>query len=153
MTFFARFIFALTLSFVVGCSAGEVNSESVQAWLEGKPGDSFSLEIADTIKEREKGLMYRQSLPKDSGMIFVFPAEEEHVFWMKNTPLSLDMIFLDKKLKVVGILRKVPPMTTKARTVGKPSMYVIELLAGGADQFGIKEGDSVKLSSPLSSSS
>lgn len=107
------------------------------------------LEIASTASERHVGLMYRREMDPNEGMLFIFPKEELQEFWMKNTYLSLDMLFLDSNLKIVGILSNVPPLTEDRRGVPRPSQYVIELLAGRAKQLGLKEGQRVEFSRPI----
>ena len=105
-----------------------------------KKSKSFFLELADTEALRRRGLMFRKELGEDRGMIFVFEEEQPRTFWMKDTYIPLDMIFLDDELRVVGILRDVPPFTKKPRGVDKPSKYVIELNAGSCAKHGIEVG-------------
>jgi uncharacterized membrane protein (UPF0127 family) len=93
--------------------------------------------------------MYRRSLAEDAGMIFVFPEERNHSFWMKNTYIPLDMVFVDKDMKVVGLLSDVPPLNLAPRTVGKPSLYVLEFAAGTMKRYGVGEGATLKVGSPL----
>jgi hypothetical protein len=93
--------------------------------------------------------MFRKSLEDLKGMIFIFPEEREHSFWMKNTYIPLDMLFIAKDLTVVGILENVPPLTETLRTVGKPSMYVVELAGGVTRKFGIKVGDRLRVEGSL----
>jgi uncharacterized membrane protein (UPF0127 family) len=100
----------------------------------------FQLETATNDAERAKGLMYRRELAPDHGMIFVFPDDSVRSFWMKNTIVSLDMLFLDANMKVVGILQDVPTLNEMPRSVGKESRYVIELAAGTTRKFGIVVG-------------
>lgn len=107
------------------------------------------LEIASTPGERHVGLMYRREMDPNEGMLFIFPKEEMQTFWMKNTYLSLDMLFLDSNLKIVGILDHVTPLTEDQRGVPRPSQFVIELLAGRAQQLGLKEGQRVEFSRPI----
>lgn len=107
---------------------------------DGSRSSGYSLEVCSTDGQRALGLMYRRSLPERAGMIFVFPQERENSFWMKNTYIPLDMVFLDKDLKVVGILENVPPLNEVSRSVGKPSMYVVELGAGVARRDAIRDG-------------
>lgn len=107
-------------------------------------GQKFTLEIADTPYKQSRGLMFRKELLKSNGMIFINETERIISMWMKNTYIPLDMIFLDKDKKVIGILENVPPMTLDQRTIGKPSKYVIELNAGIVKQLGLKDGDVVR---------
>ena len=103
----------------------------------------FKLEIVNTPAGRGRGLMFRKSMDADKGMLFIFPEEQENSFYMKNTYISLDMIFVGADRKVVGILDSVPVLNEQSRTVGKPSLYVIELVAGAARAAGITEGTEV----------
>ena len=100
----------------------------------------FSLEVADTEAKRQLGLMYRKEMAADRGMIFVFPEDKIQRFWMKNTYIPLDIIFVDAKWEVVGVVNDVPPLTLEQRAVDTPSRYVIELRAGMAAAQGIKKG-------------
>ena len=104
----------------------------------------FEVEVADTPAKREMGLMYRRDLPADHGMLFIFPEESVLTFWMKNTPIPLDMIFIGSDLKIVGIVPEAAPFTLSARSVGKPSRYVLEINGGVARERGIGVGDTVR---------
>ena len=104
----------------------------------------FYLEVADTEVERSKGLMFRKELDPEYGMIFVYEEESNHSFYMKNTFIALDMIFVSGDKKIVGILENVPILNEASRTVGEPSKYVIELVAGSAQKKGIKVGSEVR---------
>ncbi len=101
---------------------------------------SVSVEIADSPEEWGRGLMFRESL--DGGMLFVFPDEKERVFWMKNTKIPLDIIFISSDMRVVSIVTAVPctedPCSTYPSKV--PAKYVVEVNAGFADKNGITEG-------------
>ena len=102
---------------------------------------TFRVEVADTAEERRWGLMYRSELGADQGMLFVFPDERDQSFWMKNTPLSLDIIFMDRRRRVVGIIHDTIPFSTRSVRVGVPSQYALEVRAGLARRNGIVEGD------------
>jgi uncharacterized protein len=105
---------------------------------------AFEVEIADTPAKREMGFQYRRELADDHGMIFVFPSESVLTFWMKNTPIPLDMIFIGGDLKIVGIVREAVPFTLSARSVDAPSRYVLEIKGGLAKQRGIEVGDRLR---------
>jgi uncharacterized membrane protein (UPF0127 family) len=105
---------------------------------------SFVVEIADTPSKREMGLQYRRDLAADRGMIFLFPVESQQSFWMKNTPLPLDMIFINRERKIVGIVEQTVPFSLDARSVGAPSQYVLEINGGLAKRHAIKAGDAVR---------
>jgi uncharacterized membrane protein (UPF0127 family) len=100
-----------------------------------------TVEVVTTPAQQAMGLMYRKELAASAGMLFVFPNAVEHPFWMKNTILPLDMIFLGDDRKVVGIVKDAVPFTTTPRTVGVPSRYVLEVNAGFSDKHGVKSGD------------
>ena len=104
---------------------------------------AFNVEIADSPAKRELGLQYRRDLASDHGMIFLFPAQSEQTFWMKNTPIPLDMIFISRELKIVGIVEQTTPFSLDPRSVGAPSQYVLEINGGLAKRNGIRRGDSV----------
>jgi len=101
---------------------------------------TVQVEVADTPAERTTGLMYRETLDPYRGMVFVFPTEEVLSFWMKNTYIPLDMIFVDHAFEVVGVVANAEPLTLDPRSVGVPSMYVVEVNAGFAAEHGIAAG-------------
>ena len=100
----------------------------------------FTLELAATDKTRQHGLMHRQSLPSDRGMLFVFPDEAPRSFWMRNTLIPLDIVYLDAAGKVVSISQMKPLDETGVHSAG-PAKYAIELNEGAAAKAGVKVGD------------
>jgi len=100
----------------------------------------FTLELAATDKTRQHGLMHRQSLPADRGMLFVFPDEAPRSFWMRNTLIPLDIVYLDAAGKVVSISQMKPLDETGVPSLG-PAKYAIELNEGAAARSGVKVGD------------
>lgn len=105
---------------------------------------SYRLEVADTQSKRSLGLMYRDKLEEDSGMIFIFPESREITMWMKDTRISLDMIFLDSNFRIQGIVESTKPFSTESLGIGKESKYVIELKAGEAKKHGLSSGQMVR---------
>lgn len=103
----------------------------------------FRIEIADDDAEREAGLMFRQSMPDDHGMLFVFPQTESVGFWMKNTPMPLDLLFIGQDGRVKAI-RRGEPQSEAVIAPDEPVRFVLELKAGTAGRQNIKEGDLVK---------
>lgn len=104
----------------------------------------FQVEVADTPAKRELGLQYRKELAADRGMIFLFPAPSVQSFWMKNTPLPLDMIFIGSDRKIVGIVEQTVPFSLDPRSVGTPSQFVLEINGGLSKRLGIGAGDAVR---------
>lgn len=102
------------------------------------------LEVARTSKEREKGLMFRTSLPEDGGMLFDFRSEQPIFMWMKNTPLSLDMIFVSRAGRVVSLALGTEPFSERVISSGGPAAAVIEVAAGTARKLSVAVGDVVK---------
>jgi len=113
---------------------------------DGTESPIYRLEIANTEAERSKGLMYRKpgDLAADRGMIFIFPEQKVRSFWMVNTYISLDMVFIANSGEVVGVLHDVPILNKKPRSIPKPAMYLVELLAGTAKSSGIEAGAKMK---------
>jgi uncharacterized protein len=98
------------------------------------------VEVARTDRERERGLMFRTGLGRDQGMLFVFDELAEHTFWMRNTLIALDMIFVGDDRAVVGVVANAEPRTDAARTIRKPSRYVIEVGGGEAAAHAVQPG-------------
>jgi hypothetical protein len=107
-------------------------------------GKSFSVEIADTREKQALGLMFRDEMPADQGMLFIFPNEAPRSFWMKNTRISLDIMYFDKDLNMVSISADTQPCRV-SRCPSYPSIapakYVLELNAGTASELGVGPGD------------
>ncbi len=101
---------------------------------------TIALELARTEPERQQGLMFRQKMADDHGMLFFMPYDNDWVFYMRNTYLPLDMVFIDREWRVVGIVENVPPLTEDHRSVGQDSRYVLELTAHTAGKLGIHAG-------------
>jgi uncharacterized protein len=107
-------------------------------------GFVVGIEIANEEELRAQGLMFRDHLAPDAGMLFFFPEEGEYPFWMKNTKIPLDMIWIDSNRKVVHVKHDVPPCRVADCPSYPPNAtakYVLELAAGVAKQHGLKEGD------------
>ena len=105
----------------------------------------LDVEVAATRDSRTRGLMWRTSLAPGTGMLFIFDDDRELSFWMRNTLIPLDMIFVQKDLKIVGIVENAVPQTLDSRGPGRPSMYVIEVPGGWAAKVGLKAGLPVKI--------
>lgn len=101
---------------------------------------TFRVELARTDPEREKGLMYREHLAPDTGMLFLFERPSVQTFWMKNTLIPLDMIFIAPDHTIAGIVANAEPLTLTTRTVGEVSQYVLEIGGGLAARLGIRAG-------------
>lgn len=107
-------------------------------------GVAVTAEIADTPALRERGLMERDSLPEDHGMLFVYPDAEERSFWMRNTPIALDIAFLDQSGTILNIETMQPNDDTSHFSEGR-MMYALEMEAGWFEAHGVEPGDRVRL--------
>jgi len=103
----------------------------------------FRVEVAVTPEEHARGLMYRSRLADDAGMVFVFEEPSIQRFWMKNTLIPLDMIFIGKDRTIVGVVQNAAPETETERMVGAPSQYVLEIGGGLSAKLGIHRGEAV----------
>ena len=110
--------------------------------LTGK--DTLHVEVAETFYERARGLMYRTYLAPDSGMLFVFERPQILSFWMLNTLIPLDIVFLDSNFVIVDIKHGIPLDTTPIKS-SKPCLYAIETNLNYFKERGIKEGDTLKI--------
>jgi uncharacterized protein len=110
----------------------------------GKATCTFRVELAVTPEEQAKGLMFREQLGEDAGMLFIFEKEEVRSFWMRNTLIPLDMIFVDSGLKVVSVHDFAKPKDDTGISSRLPAKYVIEVNGGKAAACRIKAGTKVK---------
>lgn len=132
---------ALGLALVAGC-----RGDRPVAIVHGAHGPvRVGVEVVRTPAARTQGLMYRTTLGDDEGMLFVFDETSDHGFWMKNTFLSLDMLFLDEAGAVVGVHERATPQSTATISIGRPSRYVLEVPGGWAARHGVRPGTRVEL--------
>ncbi len=100
----------------------------------------IDVEIAESEETRHLGLMFRENMQENQGMLFLFPNEEYQSFYMKNTIIPLDIIFINSKKQIVKIHKKTEPYSEKSLPSNKPSRYVVEVNGGFTEKFNIKEG-------------
>lgn len=101
------------------------------------------IEIADDDQQRQTGLMFRNKMEENQGMLFIFDKEEPQSFWMHNTILPLDIIYVNSQMEIVKIVRNAKPFDDTSLPSVKPALYVVEVNAGYSDKFGVKEGDKI----------
>ncbi len=104
---------------------------------------SIDIEIADTEQKRMQGLMFRESMKENRGMLFIFPREDYQAFWMKNTVIPLDMIFVNSKKEIINIHKNTTPFSEQTYPSSGPAIYVIEVNAGFTDKYNIVPGDKI----------
>ena len=123
-------------------------TKEAEAYLTKPAGDTIQflqLEIADDDYQRETGLMYRETMEQDQGMLFIFENEEPRGFYMKNTNIPLDLIFLNAENKIVSIAKNARPKSLATIPSEVPAQYVLEVNAGLSDEWDLQIGDSLIL--------
>lgn len=103
----------------------------------------IDLEIADNDYERQLGLMNRKEMKENEGMLFIFPRQDYQSFWMRNTLISLDMIFVNQQKKIITIHKNTKTLSDQSYPSSEPSMYIVEVLAGFTDKHNIQVGDKI----------
>ena len=128
---------AVVLFLLSGCASAD------SSWVE-LAGTRYAVEIADDDAERARGLMFRDAMPADRGMLFIHEREEPQAYWMKNTHIALDILYFDDQRRLVSQQRDVPPCSLGDRCPpypsGAPARYVLELNAGQAARLGLQDG-------------
>lgn len=131
------------LMFLAGLLAA--SERFVTVYVQDKP---FIVEIADTPEKHARGLMFRRSLKDDRGMLFIFGEDDYRSFWMKNTMIPLDIIYLNRERQIVDMHLSVPPCCgdpCPAYVSKFPARYVLELKGGMAEKLNLKIGDKIFL--------
>lgn len=137
----------LVLFVIVSPCRGAGNAPADRGTVTLPSGAVYSVEIPRTVEARERGLMFRPSLPPRTGMLFVFDATGRYAFWMKNCLISLDLIWLDDAKRVVAILPNTPPCKADPCPIYQfdvPTRYVLEIAAGAAKREGLALGHALK---------
>lgn len=106
---------------------------------------AFDAEVAESDESQTRGMMWRKELAKDKAMIFIFPNEQVRSFWMRNTLIPLDIIFISAEKKIVGIAAEAAPQTLSHRSVGAASKYVLEVAGGWCEKAGVRAGSRVEI--------
>lgn len=128
-----------------GSSIAKPPSVTPIVYLSSPKGEvPIKVEVVATEAKIEKGLMYRQHLPLDSGMLFMMGREHTWSFWMRNTLIPLDIIFIAKDLTIAGIAENAKPLDETLVKVDKPSFYVLEVNGGFTRSAGIVAGAQVR---------
>jgi uncharacterized membrane protein (UPF0127 family) len=109
-----------------------------------QPPLAVKVEVADEMHERQRGLMFREHMDADAGMIFLFERPQQLSFWMHNTLLPLDMIFIRADMTILGVVENATPRTDDPRQVPGMSQYVLEVNAGYAQRHGVRAGQRVR---------
>lgn len=138
---FARLLMVAALWPLTACSG------NAAPWVE-VGGQRFQVEVADDAAERERGLMFREHLAADAGMLFVHAREEPLAYWMKNTRIPLDILYFDAERRFVSMQAGVPPCSAGDACPNYPSAapakYVLELNAGRAAALELQAGDPIR---------
>jgi len=139
--------FVLMLAFSACVAPAQNKSTAAGACLEN--GKCIDIRIADSAQEREQGLMFEKSLPESGGMLFVFENEGPHAFWMKNTLIPLDIVWLDTEGKIVFMRENALPCREEPCETFSPdanAKFVLETNAGFAEKNGLEKGWKISIS-------
>ena len=117
------------------------DAELVFLSAKGATRARIDVEIAERTADRWRGLMFREKMDENQGMLFIFPAEETLSFWMKDTPLALDIIYLNADRTIVTIRKNTVPYSEESVPSDVPAKYVVEVNAGFADRHRLEPGD------------
>jgi uncharacterized membrane protein (UPF0127 family) len=120
-----------------------VKEGDLQFYKNGTIVKGIEIEIADNVEEIKQGLMFRQKMDEGKGMLFIFPDMQPRGFWMKNTLIPLDIIYVDADKTIVSIQKNTTPLSEKNLPSDSDAQYVIEVNAGFSDRYGLKAGDKV----------
>jgi hypothetical protein len=124
-----------------------------QPWVE-LAGHRYTVELAKDDAERARGLMFRDAMPTDRGMLFIHDTQEPQAYWMKNTKIPLDILYFDNDLKLVSQQRDVPPCSLgdgcPPYPSNAPARYVLELNAGQAETLKLQDGAALKFGPGIS---
>jgi hypothetical protein len=141
----AALLASLALFSLVACSRA---SSGPVVTVHAASGDAVvSVELAVSRDSQARGLMYRTELAESAGMLFVFDAEQERSFWMSNTPISLDILYIRSDATIVSIASRTTPYSEKTIPSRGPARYVLEVPGGWAERHGVKPGDRLTLPS------
>jgi uncharacterized membrane protein (UPF0127 family) len=133
----------LAAAFVPFAALAQCAADAVD--LRGDWGQArFAVELADTPQERARGLMHRESLPRGAGMLFIYERPQSVSFWMRNTLIPLDIIFLDETGTVARVHDNAIPLDETSISGGRDIQFVLEINAGLAAQFGIAPGTELR---------
>ena len=145
---FALSITMLALStFLCGCAGDDSGAQHLATVNMQIGSKKFEIEVAHTDKQREIGLMFRDSMPANHGMLFVFDDAQVRAFWMKNTRIPLDIIYIGPDKRVVSI-KQMEAFDLRPTSSEKPAQYALELNQGAAKDAGVSVGDLIDIPPP-----
>jgi len=142
-------LFSLALAFLVACAPNSNGAEGGHDWhhvdvVSNAGTFGFTVEIADSPEEQQRGLMFRRELADDVGMLFLYDEERPLSYWMHNTYIPLDIIYINHEGRIVSIQRDAQPLNDTSLPSYEPAIAVLEVNGGTADRLGFGEGDEVR---------
>ncbi len=142
--------FALSAAIAVGGAASAQPAQNMQpdaieplAIVTATGEHRFQVEVARTDEQRARGLMFRKFMPPDRGMLFDFKTEQPVMMWMRNTYISLDMIFIARDGRVINVAENTEPLSERTIASAAPAFAVLEVNAGVSRKIGLKSGDRI----------
>lgn len=138
----------IAILFLAACAPSSNGAEEHADWFHvdivtatGTHG--FTVEIADTPEEQRRGLMFRREMAEDAGMLFLYEEEELLSYWMRNTYISLDIIYINAAGRIVSIEHNANPLDETSLRSYAPAIAALEINGGLSDRLGIRDGDEV----------
>jgi len=129
----------------IGCQTGPTLKTGKLVGKSGSSSPVLNLEVAADDRTRQLGLMYRKELAPDAGMLFIFPDDQIRSFWMKNTFIELDIIFLTENLRSVSYIERAKPLSERRLESSGPARYVLEVPGGSLERWGIRDLEHLEL--------
>ena len=147
-----RLMLCVVVSLSIGCAWGpgcrqaSTKKGPPTVILQGLKNADIRVQVEVVFRQEDlrRGLMFRNRLGEKAGMLFVYPEDGDRSFWMKNTYIPLDMIFIGNNQRIVGIIENAQPQTTQRRAVDADSRYVLEANGGFTQKYGIRSGGPVQ---------
>jgi len=138
----------IALLFLAACAPSSNGAEGSADWFHvdvvtASGTHGFTVEIADTPEEQRRGLMFRREMAEDAGMLFLYEEEEPQSYWMRNTYIPLDIIYINAEGRIVSIQRDANPLDDTSLPSYAPAIAVLEINGGLSDRLGIRDGDEV----------
>ena len=137
---------AITISLLIGAILLQCSTKGPEVILYTSDDEiHIQVELADSQDKRRRGLMGRESLGSREGMLFIFPSLSLNPFWMENTPISLDILFISDELTIDKIAAETTPYSRELIRPARPYLYVLEIRGGTAADIGLQPGDRITL--------
>ena len=148
INFFFKTVLLYFCMFLITSSYSYAENSCIKLRFNNNYKTEFNISTSDTPQTRQKGLMFKKYLPENEGMLFIWDKPRQRHMWMKNTYISLDMIFI-KDDTIIGIIKNATPESLEILTVEHPANKLLEINGGLADKYNLKKGDKFTCFTPF----